>query len=44
VATIGENLHTETIFSVEPALTLLLGKKDEGSVQNHLQNHKDKDR
>jgi hypothetical protein len=33
---IGEILQTETSFNVESALTPLLSKKDEGSVQSHL--------
>jgi hypothetical protein len=43
VPTIDENLKMETSFSVGSALIPLLGKKDERSVQSHLQNHKDKD-
>jgi hypothetical protein len=44
VLTIGEILQMKISFRVGSALTLLLGKKDEGSVQSYLRNHKDKDR
>jgi hypothetical protein len=42
--TIDENLQIEASFRVGSTLTPLLSKKDEGSVQNHLRNRKDKDR
>jgi hypothetical protein len=41
--TIDKNLQMGTSFSMGSASTPLLGKKDEGSIRNHLRNHKDKD-